>query len=187
MPYLKIINYCILLSLNYSNASLTLPKVVSQPDIDFLAVTLTIVVALCISAFSSGYLLARFSQVSNSETVSLIFGLGMNNNGTGFSFWHRSRWRITRKSCCPLFSTISFSIWLLLLSIWPCSGAGRRSRRYLLPSEDELGQGGGRLRSSQRVLQPTSSSDRCRRAYPNGCSDRSLATSQTISQIARSE
>jgi BASS family bile acid:Na+ symporter len=83
MPNLKIINYCILLLLNYSNASLTLPKVVSQPDMDFLAVTLAIVVALCISAFSSGYLLARFSRVSNSETVSLIFGLGMNNNGTG--------------------------------------------------------------------------------------------------------
>ena len=83
MPYLKIINYCILLLLNYSNASLTLPNVVSQPDMDFLAVTLTIVVALCISAFSSGYLLARFSRVSNSETVSLVFGLGMNNNGAG--------------------------------------------------------------------------------------------------------
>jgi bile acid:Na+ symporter, BASS family len=83
MPYLKIINYCILLLLNYSNASLTLPNVVSQPDMDFLAVTLTIVMALCISAFSSGYVLARFSQASNSETVSLMFGLGMNNNGTG--------------------------------------------------------------------------------------------------------
>jgi hypothetical protein len=52
-------------------------------------------------------------------------------------FWHPWRWRITRKSCCPLFSTISFSIWLLPLSIWPCSRAGRRSRRCLLPSEDE--------------------------------------------------
>ena len=40
MPYLKIINYCILLLLNYSNASLTLPNVVSQPDMIFLAVTL---------------------------------------------------------------------------------------------------------------------------------------------------
>jgi bile acid:Na+ symporter, BASS family len=83
MPFLKIINYCILLSLNYSNASLTLPDVVSQPDMDFLALTLTIVMALCISAFSSGYLLARFFRVCKSETVSLMFGLGMNNNGTG--------------------------------------------------------------------------------------------------------
>ena len=83
LPYLKIINYCILLLLNYSNASLTLPDVVSQPDMDFLAATLTIVMALCISAFSSGYLLARVFRVCNSETVSLMFGLGMNNNGTG--------------------------------------------------------------------------------------------------------
>jgi bile acid:Na+ symporter, BASS family len=82
-PYLKIINYCILLLLNYSNASLTLPNVVSQPDMDFLAIMLAVVIGLCISAFSSGYLLARFSRVSNSETVSLTFGLGMNNNGTG--------------------------------------------------------------------------------------------------------
>jgi len=83
IPYLKIINYCILLLLNYSNASLTLPNVVSQPDMDFLAVMLAVVIGLCISAFSSGYLLARLSQVSNSEKVSLMFGLGMNNNGTG--------------------------------------------------------------------------------------------------------
>jgi bile acid:Na+ symporter, BASS family len=82
-PYLKIINYCILLLLNYSNASLTLPNVISQPHTALLAVTLTIVMALCFSAFSAGFLLARFSRVSNSETVSLTFGLGMNNNGAG--------------------------------------------------------------------------------------------------------
>jgi bile acid:Na+ symporter, BASS family len=83
MPYLKLINYLVLLLLNYSNASLTLPNVVSKPDMDFLAVMLVIVMALCIIAFSSGYLLASLSRVSNSERVSLMFGLGMNNNGTG--------------------------------------------------------------------------------------------------------
>jgi BASS family bile acid:Na+ symporter len=83
MAYLKLINYFVLLLLNYSNASLTLPSVVSQPDADFLAVMLVIVIALCISAFSSGYLLASLSRVSNSERVSLVFGLGMNNNGAG--------------------------------------------------------------------------------------------------------
>jgi bile acid:Na+ symporter, BASS family len=83
MAYSKLINYFVLLLLNYSNASLTLPNVVSQPDMDFLAVMLVIVVALCISAFSSGYLLASLSRVSSSETVSLTFGLGMNNNGAG--------------------------------------------------------------------------------------------------------
>ena len=82
-PYLKLTNYGVLLLLNYSNASLTLPNVVSHPDLDFLAIMLVIVLALCISAFSSGYLLANVSRVSDSERVSLMFGLGMNNNGAG--------------------------------------------------------------------------------------------------------
>jgi BASS family bile acid:Na+ symporter len=34
-PYLKLTNYCVLLLLNYSNASLTLPNVISHPDLDF--------------------------------------------------------------------------------------------------------------------------------------------------------
>ena len=82
-PYLKLTNYCLLLILNYSNASLTLPGVISHPDIDFLAIMLLIVLALCVIAFSSGYLLARVFRANSSEKVSLVFGLGMNNNGTG--------------------------------------------------------------------------------------------------------
>jgi len=83
MPYLKLINYFVLIFLNYSNASLTLPNALFQPDVDFLAVILTIVTALCIVSFSSGYLLARIFHADRKETVSLMFGLGMNNNGTG--------------------------------------------------------------------------------------------------------
>ncbi|NJD06686.1 MAG: Na+-dependent transporter [Methylococcaceae bacterium] len=83
MPYLKFLNYGILVLLNYSNASLTLPSAASQPDIDFLALTLVIVLALCIIAFFSGYLLARIFRTDDKGTVSLMFGLGMNNNGTG--------------------------------------------------------------------------------------------------------
>jgi BASS family bile acid:Na+ symporter len=83
MPYLKLINYVVLVLLNYSNASLTLPNVLSDPDLDFLAVMLAIVIALCIVAFASGYLLAKIFRADRKETVSLMFGLGMNNNGTG--------------------------------------------------------------------------------------------------------
>jgi BASS family bile acid:Na+ symporter len=83
MPYLKLINYGVLVLLNYSNASLALPTALSQPDPDFLAVMLAIVIALCIVAFASGYLLARVFRADRKETVSLMFGLGMNNNGTG--------------------------------------------------------------------------------------------------------
>jgi len=83
MPYLKLMNYGVLVLLNYSNASLTLPNAASAPDIDFLAVMLVIVIALCLAAFVSGYLLARIFQADRKGTVSLMFGLGMNNNGTG--------------------------------------------------------------------------------------------------------
>lgn len=82
-PYLKLINFCLLLILNYSNASLTLPDVLAHLDSDFLAILLLIVCALCGVAFSSGYVLANVSHASEGETVSLVFGLGMNNNGTG--------------------------------------------------------------------------------------------------------
>lgn len=82
-PYLKLINYFVLVLLIYSNASLALPNAVFQPDVDFLVVMLVIVTALCVVAFASGYLLAHVFHADRKETVSLMFGLGMNNNGTG--------------------------------------------------------------------------------------------------------
>ncbi|PTQ83121.1 sodium/bile acid cotransporter family protein DUF4137 [Nitrosospira multiformis] len=50
-PYVKLINYCVLVLLNYPNASLTLPAVVAEPDIGFLALILVITIALCLVAF----------------------------------------------------------------------------------------------------------------------------------------
>jgi BASS family bile acid:Na+ symporter len=82
-PYLKLVNLAVLLVLNYSNASVSLPQAVQHPDADFLAVTLTITLALCLVAFVSGWLVARTLKVDCSEKAALIFGLGMNNNGTG--------------------------------------------------------------------------------------------------------
>src|SRR5262249_37465930 len=51
MSLVKLANYCVLLLLNYSNASLTLPSVVAHPDLDFLAITLVIVTGMCATAF----------------------------------------------------------------------------------------------------------------------------------------
>ena len=39
-------------------------------------------VALCLIAFVSGYLLGRILGTERDETISLLFGLGMNNNGS---------------------------------------------------------------------------------------------------------
>jgi BASS family bile acid:Na+ symporter len=80
---IKLINYCILLLLNYSNASLSLPKALSQPDLDFLAIMLAIVVAMCLATFATGYLLAQVFHTNRKDMASLMFGFGMNNNGTG--------------------------------------------------------------------------------------------------------
>ena len=83
MPFIKLINSIVLLLLNYSNASVSLPQAVADRDFDFLAVTLGITAGLCFTGFASGYGLSRLFKVDQAEQVSLMYGLGMNNNGTG--------------------------------------------------------------------------------------------------------
>jgi BASS family bile acid:Na+ symporter len=56
---------------------------IADPDWDFLAVVLIIVLGLCVLAFAAGWLLGRWLKVDPPQQVSLTFGLGMNNNGTG--------------------------------------------------------------------------------------------------------
>lgn len=83
MPFIKLINAVILLLLNYSNGSVSLPQAVANRDYDFLTVTLVITTGLCFTAFASGYGLSRLFNADLAERVSLMYGLGMNNNGTG--------------------------------------------------------------------------------------------------------
>jgi BASS family bile acid:Na+ symporter len=82
-PRLKLINCAILLILNYSNASVSLPQAVISPDLDFLVVTMGIVVTLCVLAFAAGWLVSWLLKATPAQQTSLMFGLGMNNNGTG--------------------------------------------------------------------------------------------------------
>jgi BASS family bile acid:Na+ symporter len=82
-PYLKLSNAVVLLFLNYSNAAISLPQSVANPDLDFLAVTLAITLGLCVAAFSAGWLIGWRGKFDEAEQISLTFGLGMNNNGTG--------------------------------------------------------------------------------------------------------
>jgi len=82
-PYLKLANFIVLFLLIYSNAAISLPQAVAQHDYDFLAVMLAIAVGLCVTAFGSGWAIARLLDVDRADQMSLMFGLGMNNNGTG--------------------------------------------------------------------------------------------------------
>ncbi len=80
---LKLANSAVLLFLNYSNAAVSLPQAISTPDPDFLAVTLLISLLLCSVAFFGGWLISIMQHSDLPDQVSLMYGLGMNNNGTG--------------------------------------------------------------------------------------------------------
>jgi bile acid:Na+ symporter, BASS family len=82
-PYVKVINSLVLLALNYSNAAISLPQAVADPDLDFLAVTLAIVGGLCVLAFAAGWGTARLLGAGREQQIAMMFALGMNNNGTG--------------------------------------------------------------------------------------------------------
>jgi BASS family bile acid:Na+ symporter len=82
-PYLKLSNSAVLLLLNYSNAAISLPQTVADPDLDFLVVTLAITLGLCVATFAAGWLIGWRGKFDSSEQISLTLGLGMNNNGTG--------------------------------------------------------------------------------------------------------
>jgi bile acid:Na+ symporter, BASS family len=82
-PALILVNASILLLLNYSNASVSLPQAVGNPDADFLIVILAMTLSLCVITFAAAYGLARLLDADQHQTISLMYGLGMNNNGTG--------------------------------------------------------------------------------------------------------
>lgn len=79
----KDLNLLNLILLNYANASIVLPQVFQTPDWDFIFVTVLIAGSLCVFAFLTGGMLAYLFKSSAAEKSSLMFGLGMNNNGTG--------------------------------------------------------------------------------------------------------
>ena len=81
--HLKLANSAILLILNYSNASVSLPQAIATPDLDFLGAILGITLLMCVVAFFAGWAISRICHSDQSDQIALMFGLGMNNNGTG--------------------------------------------------------------------------------------------------------
>jgi BASS family bile acid:Na+ symporter len=82
-PQLKLLNYLVLLLLNYGNGAVALPQAVAYPDWDFLAVILGATTTLCVTAFSAGWWLGRLFGADRPRRTALMFGLGMSNNGSG--------------------------------------------------------------------------------------------------------
>ena len=82
-PALKLVNFIVLLLLNYSNAATSLPQAFNKPDPDYLVFIFFTTLFLCATAFGAGWLIARLLKSDKGEQAALMFGLGMNNNGTG--------------------------------------------------------------------------------------------------------
>lgn len=82
-PWLKASNIVCLLVLNYSNAAISLPQMVSSRRVASLLGMLSILTVLCVLAFVAGRGIARLLGLPRAQRIALMFGLGMNNNGTG--------------------------------------------------------------------------------------------------------
>ena len=82
-PGMKLTNMLIVLVLCYSNAAVALPQTVAEPDWDFLACMLGVVLVMCVLGFGAGWGVARAFRADKAREASLVFGLGMTNNGTG--------------------------------------------------------------------------------------------------------
>jgi BASS family bile acid:Na+ symporter len=82
-PGWKCANAVILLLLNYANASAILPRLLADPDWHFLGAAMFFASGLCLVLFVSAWMLGSILQFSRGRKVSLMFGLGMTNNGTG--------------------------------------------------------------------------------------------------------
>ncbi|MFO0802672.1 MAG: bile acid:sodium symporter [Gemmataceae bacterium] len=82
-PPRKFVASLVLLILCYSNATASLPAVVHDPDWDYLALVVAAAAGLCFSGFAAGWVVGRIVKANREESRSLVFGLGMTNNGTG--------------------------------------------------------------------------------------------------------
>jgi BASS family bile acid:Na+ symporter len=83
LPAVKLANAVVLLVLCYGNAAASLPEAVANPDADFVAAMVLAAGGLCAAGFGSGWLVARLLGADAGRRNALMFGLGMNNNGTG--------------------------------------------------------------------------------------------------------
>jgi BASS family bile acid:Na+ symporter len=80
--HLGLLNSLLLLTLCYANAAVSLPHAVAYPDWSYLIWVMVLVTVLCAFMFASGWGLARLLKADAAQKLALVYGLGMNNNGT---------------------------------------------------------------------------------------------------------
>ncbi len=72
-----------LLVLCYANASACLPQALHSQDWDFLGAVVVAVLGMCTVTFTMGYTVGKVFHADRQARTALMYGLGMNNNGTG--------------------------------------------------------------------------------------------------------
>lgn len=80
---LKALATLTLLVLCYANSATCLSEALNRPDWDFFLLVGAVVTGLCVATFAAGYVLGRVLGLDHAGRSALMFGLGMNNNGTG--------------------------------------------------------------------------------------------------------
>lgn len=84
-PVLKLAASLILLILCYANASTCLPSAMANPDWDFLSLVVGAAGVMSGAGFVAGFGAARVVNADTSQRASLVFGVGMANNGAGLA------------------------------------------------------------------------------------------------------
>ncbi len=80
---IKLINLVNLLLLNYSNASLSLPSLIENPNSTLLLTAILVSLGLAVFSFGVASPIAHIFREQRAERASLFFGLGMRNTGAG--------------------------------------------------------------------------------------------------------
>lgn len=82
-PFLKLCNAGLLILLIYANGSVSLPQACTSSDPGFLGMILVLDFLLGVLTFTTGWWVGRVMQADFAQQTSLMFGLGMSNNGSG--------------------------------------------------------------------------------------------------------
>jgi bile acid:Na+ symporter, BASS family len=83
LPTVKLLSTVTLLLLTYTNASVSLPGMVAEPDWVFLVLALGAALGMCVLAFTAGWVLANLMGAEDDQRTALMFGLGLNISSPG--------------------------------------------------------------------------------------------------------
>jgi len=121
-PYLKLVTIAVILLLNYTNASLSLPRVVDQPDWGSVGLLTLGMLGLCVVQYLVAWPMAKLFRTEPSERTSLYFASGMRNNGAGL---------VLITSCVAQYEIVLLPVILYTLIQHLAAGFMNRRRKNL--------------------------------------------------------